>query len=253
MRALVLAGSRLGSRDPVAQARGVSHKCLVPVDGVPMLARVLDVLRNHPAIETITVSIEKQEIIEPFLGAGVTWHRSASGPSASVDDVLQTSGLPLLVTTADHALITSSMIDCFLEGTSPETDVAVALVSRSLIKTRFPDAKRTYLNFRDDGYSGANLFSLRTAESAKAVAFWKQVENDRKRPWRIARALGPGLLLGYVLRRFAMTEAIARAGHVMGFRAEGVALPIAEAAVDVDKVSDLEMAEVIASERRRAA
>jgi len=253
MRALVLAGSRLGPRDPVAQACGVSHKCLVPVDGMPMLQRVLAVLAGHDAIDSITVSVETPEIVAALPGPAVDWHQSRSGPSASVADVLQSNGPPLLVTTADHALLTPGMIDNFLGAISPATDVAVALVSRSVIEARFPAARRTYLRFRDDGFSGANLFCLRTAASARAVDFWKQVERDRKRPWRIARALGPGLLIGYALRRYEMRDAVRRAGRAMGVDAEAIALPIAEAAVDIDKLSDLTLANAIASERRQAA
>ncbi|MFC7554928.1 hypothetical protein ACFQU7_25930 [Pseudoroseomonas wenyumeiae] len=48
--ALVLAGSRAGAADPMAMAAGVSHKALLPVGGVPMLARVLEALRDSPAL-----------------------------------------------------------------------------------------------------------------------------------------------------------------------------------------------------------
>jgi molybdopterin-guanine dinucleotide biosynthesis protein A len=37
---LVLAGRRSSTLDPMAEARGVSHKCVVPVGGVPMIERV---------------------------------------------------------------------------------------------------------------------------------------------------------------------------------------------------------------------
>ena len=41
--ALVLAAGR-GPNDPMAKAYGVSHKCALPVNGVPMLRRVVNAL-----------------------------------------------------------------------------------------------------------------------------------------------------------------------------------------------------------------
>ena len=45
MNALILAGSR-GPDDPMARAAGVSHKAMLPVDGVPMLLRVVEAVRD---------------------------------------------------------------------------------------------------------------------------------------------------------------------------------------------------------------
>ena len=74
-------------------------------------------------------------------------------------------GRRLLVTTADHALLDPAMLDHFL--------AAADGVSRRHRRRRWPRPrssrpptprrKRTYLRFRDGGYSGANLFLLRTA------------------------------------------------------------------------------------------
>src|SRR3546814_14887775 len=39
---LILAGRRTGAEDPLAKARGVADKCLVPVSARPMIAHVLE-------------------------------------------------------------------------------------------------------------------------------------------------------------------------------------------------------------------
>jgi 2-C-methyl-D-erythritol 4-phosphate cytidylyltransferase len=65
--ALVLAAGR-GPDDPMARAFGVSHKCLVEVGGVAMLARVLATLRAHPAITRIAVSIEDEALVRQAIG-----------------------------------------------------------------------------------------------------------------------------------------------------------------------------------------
>ena len=40
--ALVLAARRPGILDPLAKAVGVTHKCLAPINGRPMLERVIE-------------------------------------------------------------------------------------------------------------------------------------------------------------------------------------------------------------------
>jgi hypothetical protein len=66
---------------------------------------------------------------------------------------------PLLVTTADHALLDPATVDEFsiAAGTA---DLAVGVVERGTLMGRFPSAERTWLRFRGGAYTGANLFVL---------------------------------------------------------------------------------------------
>ena len=61
---LVLAGRRSATLDPLAEAAGVSHKCLVPVAGVPMVVRVLETAAEAYPEAPLFVSIEDFSIIE---------------------------------------------------------------------------------------------------------------------------------------------------------------------------------------------
>jgi hypothetical protein len=83
------------------------------------------------------------------------------------------------------------------------------------------------------------------------VAFWRRVEQERKRPWRLVRAFGWRPLLAYLLGRLTLDDAITRASHVIGARVAAVVMPYPEAAIDVDKPADLELAERILARRRQ--
>ena len=242
MKALVLAGQRPGG-DPLASSLGISHKALIPVGGKPMLSRVIETLQNVAVISDITIVTEEPQRMQHLANTG--WLEAKDTPSLSAAAGLAALGAPLLITTADHALLQPAHIETFLQDIPPQVDVAAALVARDVIETRFPLVKRTYIPFRGGGYSGANLFLLQTDDAMKAVEFWRRIEMNRKKPWHIAKAFGPWLLLNFLLRRFDMKDALSRAGQAMGVRAAGVSLPFAEAAVDVDKASDLELAELI--------
>lgn len=257
---LVLAGSRRGEADPVARYRGVAHKCLAPAAAVPLLARVLRALNASPRLNRVLISADDPEAVSglPEVAAlavegRLQLLRSAHGLSRSVADALTAAGPPLLVTTADHALLEPAMIAGVVDAAeTARADVAVGLVTERIIAASYPETRRTYLRFRDGGYSGANIFALRTAGSSQAVAFWARIERDRKRPWRIARAFGPRLLLGYLLRFWTLAEAMERISARLKLRAIAVPLPAAEAAIDVDKPADLDLVEAILARRSPA-
>jgi GTP:adenosylcobinamide-phosphate guanylyltransferase len=160
---------------------------------------------------------------------------------------------PLLVTTADHALLTPEMVQGFLmEAERGGGDLAFGLVAASRIRARFPKSQRTYIPFRGESYSGANLFAFRTREAWRGAEFWTRVEESRKKPWRLARAFGPIALILFLLRLLDLDSAMRRVSHVVGTRIQAVVLPFAEAAVDVDKWSDLILVrEILSSEAPR--
>ena len=44
---LVLAAQRAGVVNPLAERAGVSHKCIVPICGKPLIVHVMDALAQH--------------------------------------------------------------------------------------------------------------------------------------------------------------------------------------------------------------
>jgi GTP:adenosylcobinamide-phosphate guanylyltransferase len=257
--ALVLAGSR-GPDDPVARAAGVAHKSLAPVAGVPMAVRVVEALAASPGIDRIAIVLEDPALLDelpalaPLFAAGrCSVLGTAATPSLSVQRALDElpDPLPLLVTTGDHPLLTPEIIRYFCaaaRGTG--ADLVAGLASAAAIRTAYPDAKRTYLRFREERYSGANLFAVLQPEGRRAVAFWRRVEQERKRPWRLVRAFGWRPLVAYLLGRLTLDDAMARASQVIDARIAAVVMPHPEAAIDVDKPADLELVETILARRR---
>lgn len=236
--ALVLAGSRPGAPDPVAVAEGVAHKALAAVGGKPMLARVVEALRAA-GIERVAVSASDGAVTDLARALGCEVLPTGEGPSASVATGLDTLGTPLVVTTADHALLRPDWVGQFLRDAPGSADVAVLLARREAVEAAVPGSRRTYLRFADGHWSGCNLFLLKTPRAGAAITTWSMVEADRKRPWRIAARLGPGILLNYALGRLTLADALARLGQRIGIAASLVAARDGLAAVDVDKPQDL--------------
>ena len=236
MRVLILAGSRDGV-DPVAAYAGVAHKALIKLGGETLLARVA---RAVAGCEKIAVSASDPAVAAEAERLGLIVLPAEAGPSASAGAALERLGAPLLVTTADHALLRPEWVRDFLADAPEDADVAVLLARRDRVEAALPRARRTYLRFADGEWSGCNLFLLRTPATARAIGLWRLVEADRKRPWRIVRRFGLGTLARYLLGRLTLGQAVGRLGELADVRASAVAARDGLAAVDVDKPADLD-------------
>jgi len=260
--ALVLAGRR-NSENPFAGVQADTHRALLDVVGVPMLVRVVRALRASASVDRIAVSIDDPgafeaitELRELEARGEIACHASLPSPSRSVQDALKNHWLGdrVFVTTADHALLTPEIIDHFAAcADQSDADLVVGVVTESVLRAAYPSTTRTYLRFRDGGYSGANLFAFRSRRALRAAEFWVKAESFRKQPWKLARAFGPTTLLLFALRRLSFEEALERASRAIGCRIRAVALPFAEAAIDVDRPSDLALVSEILSARGETA
>jgi GTP:adenosylcobinamide-phosphate guanylyltransferase len=244
--ALVLAGSR-GGPDPVAQYAGVPHKALIRLGGRTLLARVAEALAQSGAARIVVMTGDAEVRAEAArLGAEVL--EPAASPSASVRLGAEAIGTPLLVTTADHALLQPDWISHFLANAPPDAEVCALVARREVVEAAVPETKRTYFRLADGDWSGCNLFYLASPGALAAVDLWRLVEKERKRPWRIAGLLGPATLLTYAAGRLSLARAVDRVGRLAGVRAAAVATPFGLSAVDVDKPHDLDLARRLAED-----
>jgi hypothetical protein len=151
---------------------------------------------------------------------------------------------PLLVTTADHALLSSDMIEDFV-SLARKGDIAVGVVEKRNLMYRLPQSERTWIKFRGGAYSGANLFLLASPRVLPALELWRSAEQGRKKPWRLLSVLGPLTLLGALLRLRTIDQTLATVGRKLGLKAIAVELADPLAAVDVDKPADHALVEAI--------
>jgi hypothetical protein len=131
---------------------------------------------------------------------------------------------------------------------SEGADLALGVVTRSALMKRMPETRRTWIGFRRGKYTGANLFLLGSPRAMKAIALWREVEQDRKKGWRLLLALGwPGLL--GLLRLRTLDQTLEAMGRKLGVSLRAVRLDDPLAAVDVDKPSDYELVTAILGRR----
>jgi GTP:adenosylcobinamide-phosphate guanylyltransferase len=249
--AFLLAGSR-PKGDPLAQSMMLGHKALIPVAGEPMLLRPLRALLESPEVGNIIVLTQDPADLRPVLpDAERIRIRSSRGTIAqTISEQLADHGaeFPVLVTTADHALLDRAMVEEFT-AKAEGADLAIAVVESSPLLARFPQTRRTWIGFRGGRYSGANLFAFGSKKVLPAVGRWGAVEQDRKKGWRLLAALGPALMLGAILKVRTIHESAVTIGRKLGIEIRVVEMSNPMAAIDVDKPLDHALVEDIIAGR----
>lgn len=260
-RAIVLAGERPGG-SVLARALNLPAGILAPLAGQPCISRVVDALNSAGRVDGLTLVGPDRQIIdanEPLRDLlerpGLSWLPPQPGPAASALQAARNSDhYPLLLTSGDHGLLTAAIVDSFCEqawaARDSGADFLVGLVPYPLVREAFPESRRTVLRFADRALCGSNLFALLTPTAQQALAFWQQVEADRKRPWKIARHLGAATLARYLAGRLGTDDAFAVLSQRSGCRIGWLPVDSARAAVDVDSEADWRLADAVLSGQR---
>lgn len=256
--ALVLAADRTTS-DPVTQHTGVACKAFASICGKPMIIRVIDALVASDLVASIVLCGPPRsrlddcpQLKERIESGEVTWLPNQESPSLSAEHGLNhlPNDMPVLLTTADHALLAPQMVQYFLTESLQaysdcDSDATVGVVKYEELIAAFPQAKRTAIHLREGGFCGCNLYTFKP-QGRKLVKFWRQAEDLRKRPWRlIAHILNFRIMFSYLFKRLSLKQALDAVAEKSGVRVQTVKLPDVRAGVDVDKIEDLRLVESI--------
>ncbi len=140
---LVMAASRRGVDDPVAKIQGLSHKCLVTLDGQVMLERVLEALVDSGCFAKIHVSVDRADILTatPAMKGWVDEGRVVFVQSHGnlADSVLKAvaeidSPLPMIITTGDNALHTPEIVRDFVrDALASRADAVVGFTREDVV------------------------------------------------------------------------------------------------------------------------
>jgi CTP:molybdopterin cytidylyltransferase MocA len=248
MTAIVLAGDRTKADSLINHSKAGS-KAMIDLDGMPMVRRVLNALRSSRVVNRIALcgpeasEIAKDDELAKWADSGeVIWSEPGISPSTSAYQAMKGLGPEeaVLLTTADHPLLTAEIVDAFgRQSLADDIDVAVGLASHALVLEAYPGIKKTVLHFSDGDFCGCNLFAFITPEGRRAARFWRRIEQQRKKPLVVIGLLGWWAVIRYRLGLLSLEEALAKLSKRLGLRMRAVILPYANAAIDVDSVADL--------------
>ncbi|WND03407.1 NTP transferase domain-containing protein [Temperatibacter marinus] len=247
--ALVLAAQRPGIVNPLAEHFGVSHKCLIKVNGSSMVDRVLTVLDQSDNVGHIALILEDYAIIENLPevkrlqeSGKLTYIKSEQTLSSSVLSAIRTLGtekMPYMITTADNCFHTVDIIDYFMnEVRDKKAEAAWAMTPDLLVQETYPGTgKITGQHKLIDGvWSNCNIYAICTEAALSSVELFKgggQFGNKKKR-----RAMLPMIgVWAFFLYRFGLItlNGLARkASSIFKIKAHAVKMPFADAPIDAD-------------------
>jgi len=241
--ALVLAAQRPGAIDPLAQKGGVTHKCLIDMDGTPMIERVLDSLRGSKYVDKVLISIDNMDALlvskpvsDGVKSGWITLVPSYDNLYSSVSGALETeNSFPVIICTADNALQTTEMVDHFCrEFDRIASDAVVAVTPAELIWSKYPDGQRRPYTLKDGKFSNCNLYGIRSRNCLIAAKPFEGGGQFAKSAKRIVQAFGITNLLLYKYGRVTLNGVFARISRRLGIDIRPVEMPFAEAPIDVD-------------------
>lgn len=257
--ALVLAATRGGSRDPLAQEGGVSHKAFIDLAGKPMLRRVVEGVIESGRVGRVIVSIEQPAMDEAkSLLAGLdgrvpiayTASRESIGTSVSAVEQAFPEALPLVITTGDNGLHTGPIVKSFCDQLdNVHADGALGLTDARYVLEKYPDGARAFHRFRDGQFSSCNLYAFLSARAFKAAAIFNGGGQFGKKPKRLIGAFGVIAFLIYKSRLTRVRAFLRLLSRAIGVRTVPIFLAFAEGPIDIDRMSDWQLAERIIRER----
>lgn len=256
--AIILSAQRAGQVDPLAQAHGLSHKCLVPVGGRAMIAHVAAALSATPGCRRIIV------VVEPAMFAGLRSLLQDGPPPVDfvaaadnlADSVLAAAdGIDgtILVTTADNVLLRPEAVERTIGVLDRGAEVALAMATRAAVLAAHPEGQRRFYRFSDDAYSNCNLYAFNGPAALGAAESFRSGGQFAKKPMRLVAAVGVVNVALMLPGRLSLPGALARLSRRLRLRIEPVILADGAYAIDVDNERTWRVASALLEQRRRGA
>lgn len=256
---VIMAAQRTGVVNPLAAAAGVSHKCLIEINGKSLIERTLSSIVSSGLARRITVSIEDETplrqvgYVSAMMDAGlVRFAPSADNLFDSVSAALSgDDAFPAVITTADNVLITPEMLEFFCAG-AEKFDACAAMASKETLESKYPGGQKRFHKFRDGQFTNCNLFGIMNPKALAAAEVFRSGGQFLKAPRaRVIQAFGLLNAIAYKMALFNHQDAFARLGRKFGVNAGMVEMPYPEAPIDVDNENTLRFATDIINERSR--
>lgn len=243
---IVLAAQRQGRLDPLAAVAGVSHKCLVPIGGRPLLAHVLAAFAGLAGIASVRIAVESgaAEALSPIAlasGLPVTFVASADNMADSVYAAAAGSAGPLVITTADNVLLTPAAVREVATRLTGGEDMVVAFARKEDVLSAHPEGQRRFYKLRDGQYSNCNFYGL-SHRGLELAEIFREGGQFAKNPMRLARVFG---FLNLLILRYGLISldaAMKRFGRRFGVRASALVLADGALAIDVDNARTYKIA-----------
>ena len=242
--AVVLAG---GPPDEVAALEaGAANKAFVHIAGITLVERTLRALRASTAIDRIIVVAPSGTHGDSALALADELRADGERIRVSLHNGL--AELPpdelAVISTSDLPILTPASVDDFVDyARRLDPDVGYGCVERTVHEALYPEVPHTWAHLRDGTFCGAGLTAIKPRALPALEGFIERLGAARKNPLRLASLFGWDMLARFALGRLSIAGAEGRASQLLGARVCALVSPYPETGVNVDRISDVALAE----------
>ncbi len=235
-----------GRVDDVARLQpGAPNKAFVEIGSATLVGRVIAALRGAASVRRIVAVAPPSMNGHPDLARadelrpdGVRITESLRNGLAGFD-----AGADVLVVASDLPVLTAPAVDDFFARLSSlGADVVYGCVEKQTHLRSFPGVPHTWARMRDGTYCGGGIVALKPRALPLLERFIERLGAARKHPFRLASFFGWDMLARFALGRLTVASAEERASRILGAPVRALVSPYPETAVNVDRVTDVELA-----------
>jgi CTP:molybdopterin cytidylyltransferase MocA len=246
--AVVPAGSSPSEDDLLAEYSQGKPKALIPIAGKPMIAHVVEALAGSRyvkhilfvALDPAAVGVQFPVPVGYVPDAGGLMENNLAGFEQAQARYPDLDGV--LLSGCDVPTLTPAIVDAFIEECfRTDHDIYYSMVERSVMETRFPNSRRSYVHLREGDLAGGDILLVRPGVTFDQQELGRKLARARKSALRQARMVGLGTFLKLLLHRLSIADAERRAHEVFDLRVRVVPFRYAEIGMDVDKPFQLEI------------
>lgn len=242
--AIVLAG---GPADALsAKTPGAPNKAFVAIGGVALVERTIRALKSASSISRIIAVAPERAHGHPALALADEVRPDGQRIRESLRNGLAglAPGEDVLVSTSDLPVLTAESIDDYvMRASEKDAELTYGCIEKRAHLAKYPRVPHTWAPLRDGTYCGTGFVTIRPAVWPSLERFIEALGHARKNPLQLAGLFGWDVLLRFAVRRLTIAAAEERASRIVGARVRAVVSPYPEIGVNVDRVSDIALAE----------
>lgn len=244
MNAIVLAGGP--ADDLAARTPGAPNKAFVEIAGTTLVERTLRALKAAPSVGRIVVVAPQSAHGSPALALADDLRPDGPRIRDSLRNGLEGLALDedVLISTSDLPVLTVPAIEDFVRrARACDADLVYGCLERGAHVAKYPQVPHTWARLRDGTYCGTGFITMRPRVWPSLERFIETLGRARKNPLELAALFGWDVLLRFALRRLTIAQTEERATRIIGAPVRAAITGYPEIAVNVDRVSDIALAE----------
>ena len=171
VNALIVAGTSSAALDPLAERAGVSHRYLVPVDGMPMIERLVMNAAMSPRIGAIRIAAREADEIAAIPSIAKLVDKGRLAFTSEAFDIVDSmfagadgANYPILITTADNCLwLPRDFTEFADKAIASEAAAAAAIAREEDVIAVDPVRQKGSYEFLGGAYSSCNTYWIADA------------------------------------------------------------------------------------------